>query len=155
MKKDNYLVIENASIIFRNFSGKATKFNAEGNRNFCVFVDPASADNLIEDGWNVKFLKAKEEGEEDRPYIPVSVRFNTYPPTIFLISGNNKTRLDEDDLDMLDWAEIQNVDLIIRPYSYEVNGKSGVKAYLKNMYVTIIEDPFASKYSLNDDELPF
>jgi hypothetical protein len=48
---------------------------------------------------------------------------------------------------MLDWVDIINVDLIVRPYAWTVNQKSGVKAYLQSLYVTIEEDPLEIKYS--------
>lgn len=143
----NNISIENARLIFRNFSGKETKFNPAGRRNFCVVLDDSDlVHRLEEDGWNVRYLQPRNEGEDPQPYLQVSVGFGSIPPQIVLITGNRKTNLLEEDVSMLDWAEIENVDLIIRPYNWDVGGRGGVKAYLKTMYVTIVEDEFERKY---------
>jgi hypothetical protein len=142
----NNIVIENGRIGFRNFSGNAGKFNPAGRRNFCVFLEQDLSKVLIEDGWNVRWLQPKDENDDPTPYLQVAVNYDNIPPKIVLISKRGKTTLDEKSVNILDWAEIANVDLIIRPYNWEVSGKGGVKAYVKSMYVTLVEDEFESKY---------
>lgn len=149
--------VENARIIFRNFAGKESKFNPQGKRNFCLLINDEQAEKFKHDGWNVKYLNPRDPDDSPQPYIQVAVAFENFPPNVFLIAGGKKTRLDEDSIASLDYAEIENVDLIINPSYWEVSGKSGIKAYLKNMYVTIVENEFEKKYRdlEEDDECPF
>ena len=151
---ENNLVIEDARIIFRNFAGRPGKYNDEGARNFGVVIDdPDFAARLSEDGWNVRILKPRDPEDEPLHYVPVAVNYNRRPPNVIMLSGKAKTILNEDTISCLDYAEIQNVDVVLRPYNWEARGDTGVKAYLKSMYVTIIEDELAAKYS--EDDLPF
>lgn len=140
------LVLENSKIIFRNFSGAPSQFNPEGKRNFCVLLDTDMANKLKLQGWNIRFSEGRDEDDEQQAYMQVAVSFDNYPPTIMMVTSKNKTILSPDDVGMLDWAEIESIDMIIRPYEWEVNGKTGVKAYLKSMYVKIQEDEFSEKY---------
>lgn len=154
-------MFENCRIIFRNFKGEQSQYNRAGDRNFCVVIeDAAVADRLAADGWNIKHLPPLDEGEEGTSYLPVAISFSNVPPTVVMLSSKGRTHLDESTIDILDYAEIENVDLIVNPYNWEVNGKSGVKAYVKSMYVTIREDELARKYATFDtndpsDDMPF
>lgn len=157
----NNIIIENARIAFRNFAGKEGKFNPAGRRNFCVFLDFDVATALEQDGWNVRWLDPKDEYEEKQGYMSVAVSYDNVPPKITIVSSRGKSLLDNDSVSMLDWVEIATqediidgkkvylplVDLAIRPYNWDVNGKSGVKAYIKTMRVVIVEDEFEHKYN--------
>lgn len=143
------LTIENARIIFRNFSGKESQFNRAGARNFCVLIDdPEIAGGLVSDGWNVKYTHPQDEQEEPIPYIQVAVSYANVPPKIVLVTESNRVELTEETVSTLDYAIIENVDLIVSPYHWEMGGKKGVKGYLRTMYVTIEEDAFANKYGM-------
>jgi hypothetical protein len=148
-KQDNTVLMEGVRIIFRNFAGKEGQYNREGDRNFAVLLDDQVATAMAEDNWNIKWLKPRSEEEGDTPqaYLPISVNFKGRPPRIVLITSRGRTNIDESQVETLDWVDIINVDLIVRPYEWTVNGKSGVKAYLQSIYVTIEEDPLEMKYN--------
>ena len=111
------LQIDEARIIYRNFSGAPSKFNREGDRNFAVVInDEEIKDALIEEGWNVKIKAPREEGDEPFMYLPVKIKFNERGPKVYLKSGKATNRLDEESVDCLDHVDIVSVDMDIRPY---------------------------------------
>lgn len=147
------LKIEGGQIIFKNFSGKGSAFNREGDRNFCVVINEVLANDLKFDGWNVKPLKKRDE-DEDQSYI-LQVKVNVdgdYPPKIYMITGRKKTVLEGDEVGELDFANVTSCDLIISPFEWQVNGKTGIKAYLKTLYAVCEVDEFANKYDFNPDD---
>lgn len=150
--------VEGARMIFRNFRGEATKFNAEGKRNFCVVLSPQKAQKMEAAGWAIKYTKPRDEYEDPEAYIKVNLVFGKNPPKIVLVSGANKTILDEGAVSMLDFVDPGNIDICIRPYNYEVGGRTGVSAYCKSLYVNIDPDPFEEKYAHlgeEDEVAPF
>lgn len=143
------ITFENCRMVFKNFSGKEGKFNREGDRNFALLLSHEDAASMARDGWNIKELQPREEGDPTQPYISVKVKYseNGRPPRVVLVTSKGKTELDEDTISMIDWADIKNTDLIIRPYDWDINGNTGRTAYLKSLFVTINEDDLDLKYA--------
>lgn len=145
------LQIDDARIIYRNFSGIGSKYNREGERNFAVVIpDQEIADALINEGWNVKIKPPREEDDSPFMFLPVKIKFNDRGPNAYLMTGKRMNRLDEESIRCLDDVDILSVDMDIRPYDWEINGKVGRTAYLQSIKVTQEVDRFAEQYS--DDE---
>ena len=167
--KTENLIIENAEIIFRNFRGLDRGYNPKHEKSFSLLVKPERFDiqAMLNDGWNLKPLKQRE-GYEDEPtnyHLPITVRFDNLPPKIYLVTKISaegekpryrKTLLDEETAFMIDTAEIANVNVeISHGRTYDFNGKVGIKAYLKTMYIELVEDRFDNMYDWEDEESPF
>ena len=142
------LQIDNARIIFRNFAGEQSKFNRAGDRNFAIIIeDQETADELVERGWNVKIKPPRDEEDTPFMFLPVKVKFNDRGPAVYLKSGTaDPVKLDEESIDCLDEIDILNVEVDVRPYNWEVNGKTGRTAYLQSIFVTQEVDRFASRF---------
>lgn len=140
------LQIDDARIIYRNFAGRGDKYNREGDRNFAVVIpDEEMANELTDRGWNVKIKPPREDGDTPFMFLPVKVKFNDRGPNVYLKTGNNQNRLDEESIGLIDNIDIIGVDLDIRPFDWDVNGKQGRTAYLQSMRVTQDIDRFAAR----------
>jgi hypothetical protein len=145
--KNDVLEIENATIIYRNFEGVAKQNNAIGLRNFCVVLPKDLAAILEKQGWNIKKRDPRDPEDDPQYFTQIKVAYDNFPPHIVLISNGRQRLLVEADLKILDYAEIKQADIMINPYSWKVNGKQGVKGYLKSLYVTLADEDFGGKYS--------
>lgn len=146
-RKENLEIrIDDAKITFRNFTGAEAKFNPAGNRNFCVFLPDDVARKMEADGWNIKWLN--NPNYPPQAIITVKLNFGNYPPKVILVSDGQMSQLNEANVNLLDFAELKQVDLIIRGYEWgPIQGKTGIKAYLKTGYFVLVVDELAKKYS--------
>ena len=165
--KSANIVVQDAQIIFRNFRGIDRGYNPKHEKSFSLLVNPErfDIDAMRDDGWNLKQLKPRE-GYEDEPvnyHLPVTVRWDNFPPIIYLVTrvgeGEDgapkyrRTKLDEETSFMIDTAEIASVKVEIgHGKTYDFGGKVGIKAYLKKMYIELVEDRFEDEYDFVDDE---
>ena len=146
--RKDILEIEDARIIYRNIEGVASKFNREGDRNFAVIVpNDEIKDILVEAGWNVKIKPPRDEEDTPFMFIPVKVKFNNRGPAAYLRSGETVTRLNEETIGILDEIDIQSVSMDLRPYDWDVNGKTGRTAYLQAINVIQNIDRFGDMYA--------
>ena len=146
-------------LIYRNFAGAKTDYNDAGNRNFCIKVDEADVEGLVNANINVK------RNKDDEPYFKVNVRYDNVPPTVVrvkpLADGRKlKTVLDEDSLKSLDKALIADASISVSPYFSKKNKRW--TCYLASMMFTPLIDPIQeeidaldSVYPTEDDEVPF
>lgn len=144
-------IVEDARIFKTNFAGRELPpYNREGSRNFLVALDPQDAKQMDADGWNVKFPKPGEEDEKD-PFISVQLGYTGgRPPLIVMITSTGRKTLNEKSVEILDSLDLGKVDLIANASHWSNSTGSGIKAYLKTMFVTIQEDALMRKYGMSD-----
>ena len=175
------LRLTNTRMIFKNFSGKKSDFNAEGDRNFgAVIMDPETVKYLVEDGIRVKTLRPRPDDPDGQEtyWMKVKVNFaSRQPPKIYLIKADpedpenqskmTSVQLDEETVNQLDWihpSSILRIDMNIRfsRYPDRPGRPGGISNYLDALYVTVEDDPLERKYrgirgvgDSGDDDLPF
>lgn len=153
------LQIDDATIIWRNFEGREQQYNREGERNFSLLIDDEEIAEALQNevnkygvGWNIKIKPPREDGDQPFMHLPVKVKFNDKGPHVYLITNGKRNKLNEETVGILDHIDILNVNLDIRPYDNEVNGKPFRTAYLQAIEVTQDVDRFAERFA--EEEYP-
>lgn len=146
-RNDKNLILEDVVIAFRNFEGKEDTYNRAGDRNFAILLDDDRAAEMERAGWNVKRLKPRDDEEVGTPYIQVAVSYKNRPPKIGMVTSKGLTYLGEEEIEMLDWVDIETADVTLNPYEWAVNGKTGVKAYVQSLFIKIEEDYLQLKWT--------
>ena len=158
------LTFKGARIIFKNFSGERGRFNSD--RSFSIVLTEEEATVLKEEGWNVKRLEPKEEGDDPLYHLPVKIKYpvnekKRKPIVVLINSRGNKCTLDEETIHVLDFTHIESVEAIIRPFNYDFSGNKGTSAYVNVLYAKKAIDgaeELEEKYSdlpEDDDPLPW
>lgn len=149
-QKRKNLELLGAQIIYRNFEGKKGPYNPSGERGYTVVIeDEGLVSELRRQGWNVKELTPKEDAPADTPKrwgLPVKVVFENYPPQVNAVKDGTILPLNEDTIGYLDLVTLEYCDMIISPSYWEMNGKSGIAAYLSQLYAVVETTVLDRKY---------
>ena len=157
---NGYLEVDDARILWPNFTGRGDRFNREGDRNFhLVIPNQEICDMLLNDknrygdSWNVKIKPPKEDGDAPFMHMMVKVKYKDgRGPNVYLVSGNKQVPLNEDTISCLDDIDIVSVSMDIRPYDDELpNGTTFRAAYLSAMRVYQRVDRFAADETYQEE----
>lgn len=151
--------ITEGQIAYSNFSGAPTQYKPEGGERSVTFVIPDNiAEDLANEGWKIR-LQEFDDGTS-RYLLDTTFLFRTRngqprDPKIFIVRDKKLIHVTEETVDSLDHADIVSVDAVISPSYWEWAGKSGIKAYINSMYITIKENPIDAKYrKMMEEESP-
>lgn len=139
----------NCHLMFSNFEGKEGRYNDEGARNFNIRLNQKDADYLTDEGFRVRPVPPKDPDAEPLFLLKVNVMFKDDPkdsrnPKILLKNNHGNKKLDENSVQILDWADIENVNVSINPYNSPKNDHT--TAYLNMLIAQMHEDPFEAEF---------
>ena len=156
----NIVWLEDVKIMrgnYKNFSGRKSEYNRVGWRTFCIIIDDmAFAEQLKEDGWNIKIKAPKEAGDRPVYYLQLKLGYNTDEsnvngkqfsnPVVKRVCGENIVDLTPITCGELDDNEITSIDVRFRPSFWNIRGETGYSGYVKEL-VAIVKPSLADKYA--------
>lgn len=138
-----------------NFSGRKTEFKEEGQRWMVLVLPEAIARDMLAKGWNVREQEPREEGDDPWWSFEVKISYGIIPPSIYFIKehpelGVRKMKIeaqDENQIGDIRRDVTDQIDVIVRPSRWEKNGRTGVSAYVEEMFVKLRDSQIAMKYA--------
>lgn len=150
--KRGILQVDGARITFKNFAGRAERYNREGDRSFALIIpNEEIANELIADGWNVKIKPPRMEGDAPFMYMNIKVKYGRGDIDAYLISGDRRIQLDSESIGCLDTMNLASVDLDIRPWDHP-SGEYARSAYLQSIEATQAINRFDARWNSRNEE---
>ena len=156
------LKIDSPELFMINFSGRPTDNNPQGHRQFSMVIPSEEmAEDMKADGWSVWYTKESDKYGGPKPCITVEMRFHHEKdleylnPKIYRCTRKKPegVLLTEDLVSDLDRDEIEDTILWINPSRWNVNGKTGIKAYVDSLWVKVEDsDPTTKFWGYPDEE---
>ena len=146
---------------FRNFSGEERGKNAAGKRNFCIKIDDDLAEKMKEDGFHIKILQPREEGDEACYFLKINIKPESkYPPEIYLLKekeGSEKylVNVPLDNIRSqrrLDGKKIKYAEIRFHGWEYDPN--EDLTADLDELILEVEDTSLASAYQFAEEESP-
>ena len=166
------VLIRDAKLRFKNFSGRGNDTNREGNRCFAVVIDNIDFYNeLVARGWNLSTwekggmhpepFSEMEDGSVCLPFTNVNLNFHgNFPPTVIEYTKENVRgrKVPEAEVGELDMSYLENVKLLLNPSHWKTASGEGTKGYVEELRCTIDNgSPFDDdpEYQFEDEAIPF
>ena len=169
-KYDNKWCVKDCGIIFPNFSGRAGRFNPEGSRNFNIRItDPAIAQELINDHFNVRLLNKLDEDAPDNWAMKVNLVWKIDQktgkkrgPLVKEVFENRTAELNDENIHALDQMTVKKCTVEFHAYEYE---KGKCSAWMDRAKFWVVDDWFSDDegepiqdplpFDVEDEDIPF
>lgn len=140
--------LEDVSIkwAWSHFDGRADTFNDEGDHNFTIILPERTALELRDIGWAVREVDGYEEGDPPEFLLKAKISYKYEAPMIYLIKGDRKYKADEADLSQIKRSTCEQLDVILTPSRWVNGNRSGITAYVKELYAKVKESRFSERY---------
>ena len=149
---------------WRNFSKEARMYDTGNVRHFAILVEEENFKKLSDLGFNVGIYTPREG--DPYHYLDINFGWQLRDPEIYIVNGNVTTKQTEETVGTLDKCNnIEYADIEVSPHHWNNNGRSGVKPWVSEMYIYMVEpspihqswqERVAAYNSTDDcDDIPF